>query len=206
MTPPPAGAQTFFFSPMPEQTTDTRRAFFAMVTKTLGALAAAVAVIPGLGLLAAPLRRAIVLGPGEPLRGPGEPLRGPGEPLRVAVDHDVKPEKPVRVTALGERQDAWLRLDHVTVGSCWLVRATEGAPIRAFSTVCPHLGCGVDFNEKTNKFDCPCHASSFDLDGRRLSGPSPRGLDELEVSTDGHEVLVRYRRFRTGGSKKEPIA
>src|SRR5580698_2996286 len=162
---------------MPEPPSDTRRAFFAMVTKGLGALAAAIAVV-----------------------------RGAGEPLRVAVDHDVKPEKPIRVTALGERQDAWLRLDHVTVGSCWLVRATEGAPIRAFSTVCPHLGCGVDFNDKTNRFDCPCHASSFDLDGRCLSGPSPRGLDELEVSADGHEVLVRYRRFRTGGVKKEPIA
>jgi menaquinol-cytochrome c reductase iron-sulfur subunit len=176
---------------MPEHATDTRRAFFAMVTKGLGALAAVIAVVPGLGLLAAPLRRAII--------------RGAGEPLRVAVDHDVKPDKPIRVTATGELQDAWLRLDHVTVGSCWLVRATEGAPIRAFSTVCPHLGCGVDFNEKTNKFDCPCHASSFDLDGRCLSGPSPRGLDELDVSADGHEVLVRYRRFRTGTAKKIPM-
>ena len=170
---------------------DTRRAFFAMLTAGIGALVGAIAVIPGLGLLAAPLRRAIV--------------RGAGQPLRVAAEQDVKPQKPIRVTAVGEVQDAWLRLDHVTVGSCWLVRATEGAPIRAFSTICPHLGCGVDWNDKTGKFDCPCHASSFDLEGRCLSGPSPRGLDELEVSLDAHEVLVRYRRFRTGSPKKEPI-
>ncbi len=185
-----ADAQSFL-SEMPEQAPDTRRAFFAMLTAGLGALVGAIAIVPGLGLLAAPLRRAIV--------------RGAGDPLRVAADHDVKPEKPVRVTAVGEMQDAWLRLDHVTVGSCWLVRATEGAPIRAFSTVCPHLGCGVDWNEATGKFDCPCHASSFDLQGRCLSGPSPRGLDELEVSLDGAEVLVRYQRFRTGTPKKEPI-
>ncbi len=177
---------------MPAELTDTRRKFLAMVTKGLGAIAGAIAIIPGLGLLAAPLRKTIV--------------RGAGQPLRVAIDHDIKPEKPIRVTAVGEQQDAWLRLDHVTVGSCWLVRATEGAPIRAFSTVCPHLGCGIDFDEKSTKFNCPCHASAFDLDGRCLSGPSPRGLDELEVSADGHEVLVRYRRFRTGTTKKEPIA
>jgi menaquinol-cytochrome c reductase iron-sulfur subunit len=176
---------------MPEHPPDTRRAFFAMVTKGLGAIAGAIAVVPGLALLVAPLRRAVI--------------RGAGQPLRVAADHDVKPDKPLRVTAVGEVQDAWLRLDHVTVGSCWLVRASEGAPIRAFSTVCPHLGCGIDFNEKTSKFDCPCHQSSFDLDGRCLSGPSPRGLDELEVSADNHEVLVRYQRFRTGASKKEPV-
>jgi Rieske Fe-S protein len=176
---------------MPEHPLDTRRAFFALLTKGLGALAAAIAIVPGLGLLLAPLRRSTV--------------RGAGEPLRVAVDKDVKPEKPIRVTAVGEREDAWLRLDHVTVGSCWLVRATEGAPIRAFSTVCPHLGCGIDYDEKIGKFNCPCHSSTFDLEGRCLSGPSPRGLDELEVSADGHEVLVRYQRFRTGSSKKEPI-
>lgn len=170
---------------------ETRRAFFAMLTAGIGALIGAIAVVPGLGLLAAPLRRAIV--------------RGAGQPLRVAAEQDVKPQKPIRVTAVGEVQDAWLRLDHVTVGSCWLVRATEGAPIRAFSTICPHLGCGVDWNDKTGKFDCPCHASSFDLEGRCLSGPSPRGLDELEVSVDAHEVLVRYQRFRTGSPKKEPI-
>jgi quinol---cytochrome c reductase iron-sulfur subunit, bacillus type len=170
---------------------DTRRAFLAMLTAGIGALVGAIAVIPGLGLLAAPLRRAIV--------------RGAGQPLRVAAEQDVKPQKPIRVTAVGEVQDAWLRLDHVTVGSCWLVRATEGAPIRAFSTICPHLGCGVDWNDKTGKFDCPCHASSFDLEGRCLSGPSPRGLDELEVTTDGEDVLVQVQRFRTGTATKEPI-
>ena len=83
--------------------------------------------------------------------------------------------------------------------------AVEDGPIKAFSTVCPHLGCGVDFDEKTGKFACPCHTSAFDLDGRCLSGPSPRGLDELEAHVDGRDVLVRYQRFRVGTAKREPI-
>jgi mono/diheme cytochrome c family protein len=50
---------------MPEHPIDTRRAFFAMVTKGLGALAAAIAIVPCLALLAAPLRRAIVRSAGH---------------------------------------------------------------------------------------------------------------------------------------------
>ena len=167
-----------------------RRVFLKVVTTGLGALAAALAVVPGLGFLAGAARRQGADG---------------GAPLRVAGERDVKTGKPLRVTAVGTREDAWLRMDRVTLGSLWLVRAVEDGPIRAFSTVCPHLGCGVDWNDKTGKFDCPCHASSFDLDGRCLGGPSPRGLDELDVHLEGRDVLVRYQRFRTGTGKKEPI-
>ncbi len=170
---------------------DTRRTFVARVTAALGALAGAVAVVPGLGLLLAPLRKATI--------------KGPGRPVRVASRADVPPGKPVRVTVVGQLQDAWLRLDRVTLGSCWLVRPGPSAPVRAFSTVCPHLGCGVDYDEGTRRFECPCHGSSFDLAGRCLSGPAPRGLDELEVTTDGDDLLVRPQRFRTGTAAKEPI-
>ena len=174
-----------------EKTTEARRAFLAILTGGLGAVAGGLALIPGLGFLSSPLRRPTV--------------RGADQPLRVASEAEVKPGKPLRVTVVGQRDDAWLRLDRVTVGSCWLVRASDVAPVRAFSTVCPHLGCGVDWNEKTGKFDCPCHASSFDLDGRCLGGPSPRGLDELDLQVEGRDLLVRYQRFRNGTGKKEPI-
>jgi quinol---cytochrome c reductase iron-sulfur subunit, bacillus type len=171
---------------------DERRAFLKAVTKGLGALTAALAVIPGFGFLA---------GAGHRPAGASTA----GKPSRVAAAREVKPGKPLRVTAIGTREDAWLRVDRVTLGSCWLVRTTEDAPIRAFSTVCPHLGCGVDFDEQTGKFNCPCHTSAFDLDGRCLSGPSPRGLDELEAQVEGRNVMVRYQRFRVGTAKREPI-
>jgi Rieske Fe-S protein len=176
---------------MGEQSTDERRAFLKVLTAGLGAITAALAIIPGLGFLASPLKRAV--------GGAG------GNALRVASERDVKPGKPVRVTAVGARDDAWLRLEKVTLGSAWLVRAVEDGPIKAFSTVCPHLGCGVDFDEKTGKFNCPCHTSAFDLDGRCLGGPSPRGLDELETHVEGRDVLIRYQRFRVGTAKREPI-
>jgi menaquinol-cytochrome c reductase iron-sulfur subunit len=71
--------------------------------------------------------------------------------------------------------------------------------VTAFSSVCPHLGCGVDVAR--DGFACPCHGSAFDLEGHVRGGPAPRGLDPLEVRiTEGDEraVLVRYRRFAIG--------
>jgi Rieske Fe-S protein len=169
---------------------DERRAFLKLVTAGLAAVTGALAIIPGLGFLASTSRGA---------------ASGGAAPRRVAGARDVKANRPLRVTAVGPHEDAWLRLDKVTLGSCWLVRTTEDGPIRAFSTICPHLGCGVDFDEQAGKFNCPCHTSAFDLDGRCLSGPSPRGLDELETRVEGRDVLVRYQRFRVGTSKREPI-
>ncbi len=37
---------------------------------------------------------------------------------------------------------------------------------------CPHLGCSLIFNEVEHTWDCPCHASRFDIDGKVINGPS----------------------------------
>ena len=37
---------------------------------------------------------------------------------------------------------------------------------------CPHLGCSLIFNEIEKTWDCPCHGSRFDLDGKCIMGPS----------------------------------
>lgn len=37
---------------------------------------------------------------------------------------------------------------------------------------CPHMGCSLIFNEVENTWDCPCHASRFDIDGTCIKGPS----------------------------------
>lgn len=37
---------------------------------------------------------------------------------------------------------------------------------------CPHLGCGLIFNEEEKTWDCPCHGSRFDIDGYCIEGPS----------------------------------
>ena len=37
---------------------------------------------------------------------------------------------------------------------------------------CPHLKCGLTFNEVEKTWDCCCHGSRFDIDGNCIEGPS----------------------------------
>jgi Rieske Fe-S protein len=48
----------------------------------------------------------------------------------------------------------------------------EGGELHAVSTRCTHLGCQVRWNAAERTWDCPCHASRFDVDGRVLNGPA----------------------------------
>ena len=150
----------------------------------------AMVAMPAFTFLTDPLRRTIV--------------SGADQPVRVASPDQVMPGRPLRVTVYGERRDGWTRIERMKLGAAWLVRTAEGR-VRAFSAACPHLGCGVDWNEKTEKFDCPCHGSGFALDGRCVFGPAPRGLDELEVVASAREIRIRYRRFKVGSKQKELI-
>ena len=38
--------------------------------------------------------------------------------------------------------------------------------------LCPHLKCGLVFNEIEKTWDCPCHGSRFDIRGKSICGPS----------------------------------
>ena len=41
---------------------------------------------------------------------------------------------------------------------------------------CPHIGCSLIFNEVEHTWDCPCHSSRFDLDGKCIIGPSKKDI------------------------------
>jgi Rieske Fe-S protein len=173
---------------------EPRRGFLKVLTGLLSGFVGAVATLPGLALLLHPARR--------------ETVRGVTRPLRVAALRQLQPGRPVRADVRGELIDAWSRVPDVKLGSCWLVReeGERGAGgVRAFSTVCPHLGCGIDLDQERRQFRCPCHQSVFDMNGQRLSGPSPRPMDELDVVVENEEVKVAYRRFRVGTPYKEEV-
>jgi len=64
---------------------------------------------------------------------------------------------------------------------------------QVLSTICPHAGCEVSWEQSTNRFACPCHESHFAADGSRISGPSPRGLDALPTRVQDGKLQVQYR-------------
>ncbi len=61
---------------------------------------------------------------------------------------------------------------------------------RVFSRRCSHLGCQVQAGADGNFFECPCHGSRFDNDGRVLHGPAKTGLTMLNFHQDGQTLLV----------------
>ena len=60
----------------------------------------------------------------------------------------------------------------------------------AFSRVCPHLGCLVDYDKARNRIFCPCHAAVFDLEGNVVTGPPPKPLQKLPLKVEGESVVI----------------
>ena len=56
-----------------------------------------------------------------------------------------------------------------------MIRKLQGGKHTVY-TKCPHMGCRLIFNEIEKTWDCPCHASRFDIDGKCISGPSNKDI------------------------------
>jgi len=65
-----------------------------------------------------------------------------------------------------------------------------GGEFRAFSAVCTHLQCTVQYRTDLELICCACHNGRFDLAGRNVGGPPPRPLDPLEVTVRGDDVVL----------------
>jgi thiosulfate dehydrogenase [quinone] large subunit len=64
-----------------------------------------------------------------------------------------------------------------------LVVQIKSGDFRAFSAVCPHAGCTVQFDGTSDVFACPCHGSVFSATtGAVLQGPAPTGLSPIAVA------------------------
>jgi len=65
-----------------------------------------------------------------------------------------------------------------------VVRTTDGE-LRAYSAVCTHLECTVQFKADTSQLWCACHNGIYDLSGNVVSGPPPRSLEKFNVNVRG---------------------
>jgi menaquinol-cytochrome c reductase iron-sulfur subunit len=114
---------------------------------------------------------------------------------------------PRKFAVLASRVDAWNRFPDAPVGAIYLRRTGENA-VEALNVVCPHAGCFVDFRADKKDYYCPCHNSSFQIDGKIADpkSPAPRGLDSLKTELKGNDVWVEFQNFRTGMKEKVPVA
>jgi len=70
-----------------------------------------------------------------------------------------------------------------------LIRTPDGE-LQAFSAVCTHLDCTVQYQSDTSQIWCACHNGFYDLAGNVVSGPPPRPLERLVVNQRGDDVVV----------------
>jgi Rieske Fe-S protein len=73
-----------------------------------------------------------------------------------------------------------------------LVRVSD-TEWRAYSAVCTHLNCTVQYQDSTRQIWCACHNGSYDLNGKVASGPPPKPLEEFTVRIRGDEVVISRR-------------
>jgi menaquinol-cytochrome c reductase iron-sulfur subunit len=107
--------------------------------------------------------------------------------------------QPVNIPFLTSSKDAYL--NNTEMHNLWVIKNTNDT-VTAFSPICPHLGCSYNWNASSNHFECPCHGSVFDLNGKVLAGPSPRGLDTLPIKIKDNVIYVEWETYRVGEAKK----
>ena len=67
---------------------------------------------------------------------------------------------------------------------------TPAGELRAFSAVCTHLNCTVQYRDDRQDVWCACHNGVYDLNGKNVSGPPPRPLEPYKVFVKGDQIVV----------------
>ena len=153
----------------------SRRTFLLRLGLLLNAIAAIIFAIPVLGYLASPMRkfRVVILDfPGTAEISPS--IRRGWRPTAIPI---TKPWD-------GETANV----------PCW-VRHEAGETFQVFAINCTHLGCPVRWFQESELFMCPCHGGVYYSDGKRASGPPPRGA--LPVQSQGGSGQLWVKAGRT---------
>lgn len=205
-------------SPDATQPEPTRRTFFELASLLLGAVVGAGPVLIGLCSFFHPLGR------GKKQQKPvyyqdEEGGGGSDGFIRIASVGALPPgSPPQRFAVIADKIDAWNFMPDQPIGAVYVeitklaAGKSEIGPenVRVFNATCPHAGCSVSCDG--NYYNCPCHNSSFELDGsKRVSesgreNPSPREMDSLEFDEarlkDG-EIWIDFKNFYPGKEHKQ---
>ncbi len=174
----------------PSQNPDRRSFFKKTLSVVIGGIITLVPITAGIFVYLDPLRRKSKV----------------SGAVRVAALSALPNDSiPRKFPVIAAKEDAWNKYPNVPIGAVYLRRTGEKI-VQAFNVVCPHAGCFVDYLPERNTYLCPCHNSTFALDGTvsEPKSPSPRGLDNLEVEIRGEEIFVKFQNFRTGEAKRIP--
>jgi len=148
-----------------------RRTFLIKLSLGLGFLSAAVAGVPVLAAIFAPL---IEKTP-KLWRKVGDLDSFPVGTTNLVTFENASPEKWSGTNASSA---AWLRRD-----------ATD--KFTAFSANCTHLGCPVRWEADAHLFMCPCHGGVYYKDGSVAAGPPPKPLVQYPVRINKTAIEIQ---------------
>ena len=79
----------------------------------------------------------------------------------------------------------------VAMGSKSVVVVNGEGGVKAFSAVCTHLGCIVEFDATLKHIVCPCHDGHFSpASGAVVSGPPPKALATVNAVVEGDSIFL----------------
>ena len=122
--------------------------------------------------------------------------------IKIAGIGTLPAGAPVNLRVPDVQVDAYIR--ESVIRHVWAVRDPAGR-VTVFSPSCTHLGCQFNWNPATGHFECPCHGSSYALDGTVLGGPAPRRLDTLPTKVEGGDIFVQWTQYKSGTHEKIPV-
>ena len=97
-------------------------------------------------------------------------------PICLLKDHLFGSE----VTSLQEIPPGEGKIAKINGEKYAIYRKEDGETV-ALSSVCPHLGCIVNWNNSMKTWDCPCHGSRFTSSGDVIAGPAESSLEQRDL-------------------------
>ena len=148
----------------------TRRAFHLAVVYVLGTIIGLAMAIPTLLYLLVPPR-----------------TRSRSRWIDAGDISQLSPGIPVELNFQENRLDGWRLLTEKK--TAWVVKEADNKVV-AFGPQCTHLACAYHWEMQSGRFVCPCHGSSFSVDGKVITGPAARPLDRYATKIENNRLQI----------------
>jgi Rieske Fe-S protein len=77
-------------------------------------------------------------------------------------------------------------------GGSLLVDHPSASAYNALSSICTHQGCQITgFDSSSGQFICPCHGSTFDVNGKVTQGPAGSPLPKYQTQLNGTQLTIK---------------
>ncbi len=160
---------------MPGSHEVSRRDFATVVMAFIGALIGALVGLPAISYVLSPA------------------LKGQKSEARIALGPlDNYPDgTPALFNFTRTKVNGWEK----TVNSYGVYVVRKGNEVKVFSNICTHLSCRVTWQDAEQRYHCPCHDATFDINGGIIKGPQPRPMVEYPATVEDGSIFITF----TGG-------